>query len=297
MPEMIIKSIAPWYGSKRTLAPRIIEQFGDHKSFADSACGSCAVPLGKSICRQQNILNDLHGDLVNLARVIASDQWVLLYRRLMRTLMHDDLFEEAKAMAPGDHYDPAPAVNQVGPEHIERAYWYFVISWMGINGFGGTHRHNQSIAARYTASGGSGAKRFDSARRSIHAWHDKLAQYQIRNISCFDLLDRLEDAEGWVIYSDPPYLKKGDKYVHDFTAEDHQRLAEALGRFKKSRVLVSYYDEPELQELYPGWTKLDFSMTKQLVNQGMRDKSEEVTKAPEILLINGPAYLQPRELF
>ncbi|QDU03107.1 D12 class N6 adenine-specific DNA methyltransferase [Gimesia chilikensis] len=294
---MLIKSLAPWFGCKRTLAPQIIPELGIHDAFGDFACGSCALPLAKKICGSQNILNDLHGDLINLARVVASDQWVILYRRLVRTFMHDELFQEAKEQAPGDYYDPAPAVNQVGPEHIDRAYWYFILSWMGMNGFGGTHRHNQSIAARYTANGGSGAKRFDSARRSIEDWHLKLSQYQIRNVDCFELLDRLEDSRKWALYCDPPYFQKGDKYIHDFTELDHNRLAESLRRFKKTRIVLSYYDDPRLEELYPGWTKVKLTMTKFLVNQGMRDQDAGCHKAPEVLMINGESYTQARSLF
>jgi site-specific DNA-adenine methylase len=32
---MKIKAIAPWYGSKRTLAPRIINQLGPHTTYVE----------------------------------------------------------------------------------------------------------------------------------------------------------------------------------------------------------------------------------------------------------------------
>lgn len=36
--------------------------------------------------------------------------------------------------------------------------------------------------------------------------------------------------------------------------DDHARLAKELLRFKRARVVVSYYDDPRLAELYPDWT-------------------------------------------
>jgi DNA adenine methylase len=108
-----------------------------------------------------------------------------------------------------------------------------------------------------------------------------------------ELCERIEDREGTVIYVDPPYLEKGADYVHNFKAEDHQRLATALRQFTRTRVIVSYYSHPRLAELYPGWTKLECTITKSM---GRWDKNGR-TEAPEVLLINGPAFGNGGELF
>jgi hypothetical protein len=45
-----------------------------------------------------------------------------------------------------------------------------------------------------------------------------------------------------------------------------------------------------VRALYRGWTVVDASKSKALVNRGMRDAGgAAVVKAPEILLINGPS--------
>ena len=41
---MKIKAIAPWYGSKRTLAPRIINQLGPHTTYVEPFAGSLVAP-------------------------------------------------------------------------------------------------------------------------------------------------------------------------------------------------------------------------------------------------------------
>src|ERR1044072_5384193 len=38
--EMKISALAPWYGSKRTLAPEIVRQLGEHRAYWEPFCGS-----------------------------------------------------------------------------------------------------------------------------------------------------------------------------------------------------------------------------------------------------------------
>lgn len=40
--EPKITAIAPWFGSKRTLAPRIVAELGKHTSYFEPFCGSCS---------------------------------------------------------------------------------------------------------------------------------------------------------------------------------------------------------------------------------------------------------------
>jgi DNA adenine methylase len=41
--DMPIKAIAPWFGGKRTLAPRITAELGAHRAYWEPFCGSMAV--------------------------------------------------------------------------------------------------------------------------------------------------------------------------------------------------------------------------------------------------------------
>lgn len=288
-PEMKIGSIAPWFGSKRTLAPVIVRELGPHCSYWDPCCGSLAVPFAKRPCGME-VVNDLHRDLINLARVVASNKAVELYEAAQRQFMATDLFAESKDECYRIECVPAESVAAVVDAHVRRALAFLVMSWQGRNGSSGTVASNVTVARRFTHNGGSGGMRWRSAVESIPAWHERLRAVQILNMDAFEMLERIGDQEGSAIYLDPPYVKKGTKYVHDFASSDHQRLAELLKRFKKARVVVSYYDDPLLDRLYAGWTKRSVAITKALVNQGKRDVEGEVVKAPEVLLINGPSY-------
>lgn len=285
-----ITALAPWFGGKRNLTPEIVRELGPHAAYWEPFCGSMAILFGKDPCPMETV-NDLHGDLINLARVVADDDCsVELFAKLSRMSCCEPLHREAAERHRSRGNCPAG-----GTLDVERAADYFLCSWLGRNGVSGTLSYNQGFCRRFTKSGGHAATRFASAVDSIPAWWDRLRNVTILNDDAFLLLKRIEDASGVVIYCDPPYLVKGSKYVHDFESDDHEALAMHLRGFHKTRVIVSYYDDPRLDELYPrslGWTKRRLKATKALVNQGMRDKGGSVD-APEVLLINGPSFVRP----
>jgi DNA adenine methylase len=279
--EMKVKAIAPWFGSKRNLAPDIIAELGPHRAYWEPFCGSISVLLAKPRSSMETV-NDLNGDLVNLARRIQDPKTGLdLYRRLRRTWMCSDLFRDSAVIIKEHPFQATP----------ERAFHYFVFCWMGRNGDSGTTKVGYHFCRRFTKNGGHAATRFKNVVDSIPAFNDRMRNITILNDDGFGLLERIEDADGVVLYLDPPYIEKGAKYVHDFNQDDHARLSELLQRFKKTRVVVSYYEHPLLDSLYPGWTKRRLKATKAMVNQGRRDKGGAVA-APEVLLINGPSLVE-----
>lgn len=275
-----INALAPWFGGKRTMADRIVEVIGpDTKRLWDLFTGSMAVPFAMPDHVKIHV-NDMHGDLINLAKVVSSPlQGPQFYRILRRTPFAQEVFlESQRAMQEIGWRD--------GPYDLARAYDYFVVSWMGMNGFAGTEKEDStSFAVRYTSNGGDPATRFRSAVESIQHWRRCMRDWTILRRCGIELAEQIEDKEGTTIYADPPYLKKGATYRHDFTPEQHRRLAQALCRFKETRVVVSYYDSPDLAILYPGWKVIPVEANKGLAQSSARGKSG-ATKAPEVLLVN-----------
>lgn len=276
---MKIKALAPWFGGKRNLAPRIVELLGPHRVYWEPFCGSMAVLMVKPPCVMETV-NDLHADLINLAKVVQDRQLgPKLYRWLRRTIMCERIHREA-----AERYAERTYLAPVDKVDLERAYDYFICAWLGRNGVAGTQSYNQGFCVRYTSGGGHSAKRWQSAIQSILAWRRRLANVTILQRDAFELLERIEDRKGTAVYVDPPYLEKGAKYIHDFEDADHERLAKLLRRFKQSRLIVSYYDHPLLAELYPGWTRYEVTISKALANQGSRGAKN--IKVKEILLVN-----------
>lgn len=295
---MKIKAIAPWFGGKRTLAPRIVEELGPHERYFEPYCGSAAVFFRKPPSRYET-LNDLHWDLMNLALVLQDHELApSLYERAQRSLVSDGVLEQAERVL------AVPYGNMDGVDWV-RAYWYFVACWMARNGVAGTAETNYRLAVRWTGGGGSPTIRWRSATESVPAWHQRLQNAVILNRKAEDIILKFEDAPGTAIYADPPYPHEtrgprsagatahSGRYLHDFSAsedglfggDDHSRLAELLRAFKHARIVVSSYDCLRIRELYDGWRVVECPIHKQLAAQNTRGARSK-TVAPEILLVN-----------
>lgn len=286
-------ALAPWFGGKRTLAPVIVEELGKHSAYWEPFCGSMAVLMSKPESQHEHV-NDLHCDLINLAQVVQHPTWgPKFYREMRRVLPSEVEFEVAQEMCSARWVPPSMGVTA---DHVARARQYFIASWLGRNGVAGTDACNTTFAVRWKPGGGHTSTRFQNAVASIPAWRRRLRRVVILNRDAFDVLDSIADVAGVAIYCDPPYLVKGSRYVHDFSdgfmgqSNDHERLAASLRRFKKARAVVSYYDDPALKSMYPGWTVRHCPMSKALVSESRRDAMNK-TIAPEVLLINGPSLV------
>jgi site-specific DNA-adenine methylase len=123
--------------------------------------------------------------------------------------------------------------------------------------------------------------------------HERLRNVVILRRDAFEVVERIADEPGIAIYADPPYIKStrarnATRYLFEFGEEDHLRLAEKLRRFERARVVVSYYDDPGLEAMYPGWTKRLVYRQKNLHVQNRRGAG--ACTAPEVLLLNGKSY-------
>lgn len=277
---MKIKAILPYFGGKRNLAPRIVELLGGHRVYWEPFCGSMSVLLAKPPCEMETV-NDLYGDLINLAKVIQNEKLGLkLYEKLYRTLYSEQFFDEAKA-----RWISAPEIN--GQIDFDRAYDFFVASWMGLNGVSGTERYNYCFALRWCIGGGQGARRWQSVVESMPSWHKRLRNVVIIRRDAFEVIENIKDETGVAIYCDPPYIDKSDKYVHDFQGSDHRRLAGSLQRFKKSLVIVSYYDCEQVRQLYEGWEIINITKSYASLRNAARGKKKKPRKEQmEVLIVN-----------
>jgi DNA adenine methylase len=262
--DMAISALAPWFGSKRTLAPLIVEELGDHHTYFEPFCGSMAVLLSKPKVRMEAV-NDLHGDLINLARVIQHAQLgPALYRRCRRMWMVEGLFREAAA-----RWKVRGVQSATESPDLDRAADFFFTSWVGRNGVVGTQSYNQSFAARYTPGGGHGGTRWQSAVGSIAAWRRRLEDVTVLNRDGFKLLTKIGDEPGVAVYCDPPYLVKGAEYVFDFKREDHARLAEGAGPIPQSACRRQLLRAPAPGRALP---RLDRARSSNHESDGLRQR-------------------------
>lgn len=271
------RQIVPWFGSKAALAAQIVPELGPHKSYVEPFGGALAILLQKPQCRLETV-NDLHQDVTHLARILAdAESAAALEQAIDRRLCSETLHREARVR-----------LQQQFAPTLDRAVDFFYVSWMATSGTIGSDGCN-SMAHGYGVASHACASKLRGAAASIAAFHQRLRLVTITNRDAFQLLAKIHDEPGIVIYCDPPYVAKGGRYVFDLDNSDHERLAEALCRFQHTRVVVSYTDHALLDRLYEGWTK------RVMVYESRANRTAKVPKfkPPEILLINGPSLVSP----
>ncbi len=269
---MKITSLAPWFGSNRMLAHRVGEML--------KGCNWVGVPFAGGMSELAHIdartmhVNDLHRDIINLARVVK-DHAVALQIHLNKVLVHPDELREAQERCRNrECFEFPPTVPD-----FQRAVDFFICAWMGRSETAGTDgEFKGKLAVRWNSAGGDSAVRFRSAVDGLVEWQSVMKWCTFDILDVFEFLKKCKDEEGHGIYCDPPFPGPGDGYKHKFTLEQHRRLSTRLAEFKVCRVVCRFYRHPLVEELYPRskWTWHDI--------EGGRKQTNE--KAPEVLLVN-----------
>lgn len=289
----------PYFGGKRGLAGAIVEQVcWDSAAQAERApayfcepfCGSMAVSLAMPDVGT-HVVNDLHADLVNFARVLASREADELVAMCSRTLCSERVYFDAVKMV-AQYRDYGEPIGMVSAQRW--AWAFFVASWLGPNGMAGTD-HAPRFCVRWGPGGGDPATRLRSAAEALPVFVERLRRYTITSRDGLDAIASVQDRPGAALYVDPPYTREtrvAGAYRHDFAdhggatllgaEDDHDRLAALLGRFRHARVVVSYEDCARVRDLYTGWDIVEVHQHKNTGNAGGGSGS----KAPEILLVN-----------
>lgn len=255
-----VGAVAPWAGGKVRLAPQIAGLLGEHRIYAEPFCGGCSVLLAKPRAPLE-YLNDLHGDLVNMI-LMMQERPEAFERSLRPAVWCEHQFELALEMLAEKGYTsdnpPEAEPGQVIYEHpfdyalrLELAVAAFRVWWMGAAGRAGMPLGSMSPALRFTTGGGTGARRYLSAVESIAAMGARLEGVHVTRRDALELLGRLPDTDETAIYVDPPYALEGSLYAHHGTTP--QQLAAVLGRFEQARIVVSYYEDPQVFEAFEGW--------------------------------------------
>lgn len=284
-----VKSVAPWLGSKGTMAPEIVRLLGPHRMYVEPFAGGCSVLLAKPRSPYE-IINDLNGDLVNLLMVMVSPSGrAELVDRLRMTSWCERLFRECQSRLVAAEPVIAQHPCDVALLHVHRAFDAFVVWWMGRGAHAGMPVDRSPPSLRFTPTGGSGAGRFIAAASSVEAFAERLrSTVHITDRDAHDLIASVPDRADVALYVDPPYLREGYQYQH--AAVDHQRLAEQLAGFALSRVVVSYYDEPELRGLYPAsrWRRVRRDVTKRSSQAASRGKPTGDRRVELLLVSRAP---------
>ena len=241
----IAHPVIRYHGGKFRIADWIISQFPPHKTYVEPFGGGGSVLLCKEPS-QVEVYNDLDDEVVNLFRVLRSDQAELLARQVYLTPFSRTELSHAY----GVYGDP-----------VEQARCLIVRAQMSFGSAGAT-RAKHGFRYGETTKGYSSAKRWDKQPEIILQVVERFKNVFIENRGAINCI-KDHDSQDTLFFVDPPYLtdtrQSSNQYVHEMTDTQHKELLEVLLNVK-GKVFISGYDHPIYNEALSGWKKLTKSV-------------------------------------
>lgn len=238
-------------GAKWSMASKIISFFPKHKGYLEPYFGSGGVLFTKEKCQLETI-NDIDGEVINFFQVLKND-----YKQLKIDLEHTpyarDIYTNIQSWQP--------------ITKIERAYKFFIISWMSHGGYQPTGRSGWSHSKNPV--GPNKATIFKNIVDNLEQFAERLREVQIENTNALDLI-KTHDFKDTLVYLDPPYVtetRKPNLYKYEMTDEKHEELLNIVLDMKNAKVIISGYDNGLYNSLLKNWNKRTFSAVDGKGNQ------------------------------
>ena len=252
------RPVLRYFGGKWRLAPWVISYFPPHRVYIEPYGGAASILMQKKRSHAE-IYNDIDSEIVNVFKVLQKkeDAWEL--ERLVRLTPYSrDEFETAYLQSD----DP-----------IEQARRTIIKAFMG-HGSDSIHKKKPSDNGMFTRittykpstgfransnrSGVTPANDWRNYPGQIAAFVKRLQGVIIENRPAIKIIESYDKPDA-LIYVDPPYLmdtrkRKDHGYRFELTKRDHCELSESLHSVK-GMVIISGYQCPLYDELYPDWQK------------------------------------------
>ena len=237
-----------YFGSKFSHVENLLAHFPKHFHFVDVFCGSMAVTLNKKASKIDTA-NDKHGEIINFFRVLRDQPQQLIEQLLLTPVSREEFNLSWKTEGCSD---------------LEKARRYYVRARQSFHGLGAQSKnkgwHLAIESSRCNVS--ETVSRWINGVDKLWLIINRLREIQIENRDFADIIEVL-DKPATFFYCDPPYPKDsrgsfGD-YMHEFTIEQHQNLADILHNIK-GKAMISGYDCPTMRRLYGDWRYIAFDI-------------------------------------
>lgn len=259
-----------WHGGKWRIAPWIVDHLPRHRVYCEPYGGGASVLIRKPRSDVE-VYNDLDSDVVNLFRVLRSDD----APRLL----------EAVALTPFSREEHL-ACRIPAEDPVERARRTVARSFMSF-GSGGT-RIDYDTGFRSNSHQSNTAPARDWMRwpEAMRVVVQRLRGVCIENRSALEVMDGADRPDA-LHYVDPPYLHEtrvgansGKStpavYAHEMTKEDHVELLAFL-RTLKGAVVLSGYPSKLYDDALEGWQKI----TRTALADGAKKRTEVLWINPQ----------------
>ncbi len=238
-----MKPILPWMGGKRRLAKAIIPRFQPHRTYVEPFCGGAAIFFLKEPSRVE-VINDAHGELVNLYRIVKHHPDELVRQFRWSLVSREEYLTQ----------------REVNPRHltdVQRAARFFYLQKLAFGG----KVHGQTFGTSATSPPRLNLMRIEEDLSQAHL---RLSRTVIEHLDWAECVTRYDRPET-LFYLDPPYWETAG-YGTDFGLEQYERMAE-LAREAKGQVVISVNDIPEMRRAFAGLniqtTQINYTVGKQ----------------------------------
>lgn len=250
----VSRPVLRWHGGKWKLAPWIIDHMPPHRVYVEPFGGAASVLLRKPRSYAE-VYNDLDDEVVNLFRVLRSDDAQRLVELLWLTPFADEEFADAYG---------------VTDNAVERARRTIIRAFQGF-GSNGVHRRT-GFRSNSNRSGTPPARDWVNYPDALRAIIERLRGVVIMNRDAREVM-AAHDASETLHYVDPPYMAEtrdaGSDYAHELTDSQHIELLGFL-RTLKGRVIVSGYPSDTYDANLDGWRRVQ----RKALADGARERTE-----------------------
>ncbi len=222
---------------------KIIGLMPQHHIYCEAFGGGAQVLFAKPFSNVE-YHNDLDSGLVHFFRVLRD---AVLGKELHRRL---DLTPYSR-----QEYTDCLRSWDEQEDPVEKALRWFVVARQSFSGIFG---NSWGLTVNSSANGMSaGASRWQSAIELLHEAARRLLRVTVEHLD-FRRLLKIYDTPDTLFYLDPPYVpetRKGGKYTHEMTKDDHHDLVDMVLQLK-GMVILSGYDNPVYAPLLEhGWSR------------------------------------------
>lgn len=226
-----IKSVlVGYFGGKSRIADRIIPLFPSHTCYCEPFCGAAWVLFKKGVS-QNEVINDINGEIVNLFRVVR-DMPDALDRCFEYAIISRQEFERLKD------------IDVSSLDSVQRAWRLLYIIGCSHSG----KLKNASFRACIQSTGHNVGKYLEYRRGLIDMAHTRLKYVNIECLPYQDCIARY-DSQQTFFYLDPPYCGKERYYGDKFVRDDFLSLVRILKGIK-GKFLLSINDCPYSRDVF-----------------------------------------------
>ena len=259
-----------WHGGKHYLARQIVSLFPPHTHFVEPYAGGLAVLLAK-LPKGSEVVNDLHGDLMNFWRVLQDEAMFRRFRRRVQAVPFSEVEWHDAKQSLREH-----AVREGQEGLIERAASFFIVCRQSL---AGRCEDFASLSRNRTRRGmNEQASAWLNAVAGLEQVHNRLQRVVILNKTAMEVLHS-EDGPETLFYLDPPYLPetKSSKAFGDLemTVEQHEELLDRIVELH-GKVIISGYPSALYEKRLRGWHKHTFTLANHAATGSLKRNMTEV---------------------